>query len=335
MEVHHRIWAISVLLVATLSLGAIGPALAQHEPPRLGLTPIGVDGQFFDLRLNPGHSMKLQVELASFGQDAVRARTYAADAYSLINGGFGAKLFGEPPSGATRWLHYSAREVTLAAHHAVVIDFSVTVSAGTPPGDYIAAVVAENAEPYRGDAGPVTLDQVDRVALAVAIDVPGLRAPALEIGAVGHKAAAGTSFITFEVANSGNVHLKPLGEFTLRDAARKELVRAPAVMDSVYAGSKTLFEAPLAKPLTPGDYCAELSLKDLETGASDATRCLLFTVKPPPASAHVEKQTSRVPILQPAVDRIAQHPFPAALIAAAMLVIVWLLWRRRRRRCRD
>ncbi len=49
-------------------------------------------------------------------------------------------------------------------------------------------------------------------------------------------------------------------------------------MDSVYAGTQTLLQAPLADALTPGDYCAELSLVDEETEVGDATECLAFTV---------------------------------------------------------
>ncbi len=326
----------SLLVAATLALGTATPALAEHEPPRLGLTPIGHDGQFFDLTLRPGDVAELQVEIANFGHDEVQARTYAADAYSIINGGFGAELFGEPLSGTSLWLDYPDREIALGPDDALVIEFSLTVPAVTAPGEYIAAVVAENVDPYRDDAGSVTLDQVNRVAIAVAIDVVGPRTPALEIGAVAHKAAAETSFVTFEIVNPGNAHLKPMGEFTLRDGANAVLAAAPAVMDSVYAGSETLFETPLAAVLTPGDYCAELTLTDEKTGVTDATQCLPFTVEPMPTPVGGEGQGSeQIPIVQPAIDAVTANPFPAGLIAAAVLVFVgglWLLWRRRRRR---
>ncbi|MBA3434932.1 MAG: hypothetical protein H0W60_04545 [Chloroflexi bacterium] len=50
-------------------------------------------------------------------------------------------------------------------------------------------------EPYSGgDQGGVAIEQVIRTVVAVAIDVPGPRRPALEIGEVGHKEAAGMSF---------------------------------------------------------------------------------------------------------------------------------------------
>ena len=339
MMINVRRWTGSLLVAAALALGTVTPALAEHEPPRLGLTPIGHDGQFFDLTLRPGDVAELQVEVANFGHDEVQARTYAADAYSIINGGFGAELFGEPLSGTSLWLDYPDREIALGPDDALVIEFSLTVPAVTAPGEYIAAVVAENVDPYRGDAGSVTLDQVNRVAIAVAIDVVGPRAPALEIGAVAHKAAAGTSFVTFEIVNPGNAHLKPMGEFTLRDGANAVLATAPAVMDSVYAGSETLFETPLADVLTPGDYCAELTLTDEKTGATDATECMRFTAEPPPPAVTGGEGggegAQTIPILSPAIDAANGNPLVAGLIAAvalAVLWVVWLLWWRRRGR---
>ncbi|MEO5986309.1 MAG: hypothetical protein ABIW50_07420, partial [Candidatus Limnocylindria bacterium] len=264
---------VSLLLAVALVLGVAAPTLAEHEPARLGLAPIGQDGQFFDLTLRPGERADLQVEVASFDHEDVLARTYAADVYSIINGGFGAELAGEFPSGATHWVDYPAREVVLRPNEALIVEFSVTVPSGTPPGDYIAALVTENADPYLGNPGSVAAEQVNRVALAIAIDVPGPRTAGMEIGAVGYKGADAGSFVTFEVANTGNVHLKPSGEFILRDAVGTQLAAAPALMDSVYAGVETLFEAPLAEALEPGAYCAELSLRD-ETGAADSTACL-------------------------------------------------------------
>lgn len=327
---------IGPLVVVALGLATAAPVLADHEPPRLGLTPIGEGGPFFDRTAEPGEAIELQVEFANFGHDAVLARTFAADAYSIINGGFGAELFGEPASDTTRWLEYVTDEVMLEPQAAKIIDFSVTVPADTAPGEYITALVAENVEPYVGSEGTgVAVEQVNRTVVAVAINVPGPRQPALEIGAAGHKAAAGSSFVTFEVSNPGNVHLKPSGEFLLREAGGGELATAPAVMDSVYADSNTLFEAPLTAALKAGDYCAELSLTDVETGVTDSTECLPFTVQPSPSEAPAPGSGSTtIPVIQPAIDAVTGNPLPA-LGAAVLLAILgagWFLWRRRRRR---
>lgn len=318
--------SVSLALVACLTLAA--PALANHEPPRLGLTPIGQSGQFFSLTLEPGQSRQLQVEVANFGHGELLARTYAADAYTIINGGFAAELFGEAGSGTTRWLDYTTQELTLGPGEGLIVDFRVAVPAATPPGEYIAALVAENVQPYLApDQGGVALEQVNRTVVAVAIDVPGPRDPALEIGAIGHKAAAGISFVTFGVVNTGNVHLKPIGEFSLRNADGVQIASAEPAMDSVYAGTETLLEAALGEALVPGDYCAELSLADGETGVSAATECLPFTVAAPVVVQDGTGDGSQtIPVLQPAFDAVSDNRLPAALAALAALVLLAALY---------
>jgi len=267
----------ALALLAVTLLASAPPAAAEGQAPRLGLTPAGQAAAYFDLTLVPGEQRHLEVEAANFGDEAVLARTYAADVYSIVNGGFGADLYGEDATGTTSWLTYATQQITLGPREALIVSVAVTVPGGTPPGQYIAALVIENVEPQRG-TGPVALDQVNRNAIAVAIDVPGPRQPTLMIGAVGHKSVAGHSIVTFEVDNPGSVHLKPTGAVRLLDAGRSEIASARVVMDSVYASTGTLLEVPLADPLLPGDYCAELSLTDPATGAHDATGCMAFSV---------------------------------------------------------
>ena len=281
MSCQFRIRSIARPVIAAVLMwaGTVGPATAAHEPARLGLTPVDHDGTYFSLTMEPGETRRLQVEAANFGHSQIVARTYAADAYSIVNGGFGADLFGERPTGTTRWLTYPAREVTLAPEDALLIDFEVAIPADAQPGGYITAVVIENAEPVRG-SGSIAVDQVNRSAIAVAIEIPGQERAALSIGSVHHEEVAGSSVVSFEVINPGNRHLRPAGDFVLRDGDGAGLATHPVEMDSVYAGTTTTLEAPAIESLVEGNYCAQLTLADSETGAHDATECLPFTVAP-------------------------------------------------------
>jgi hypothetical protein len=282
MERRVRSTLARAALLATIWLVAI-PVAAAADEPRLGLTPIGQPGTYFDLTLEPGEDRDVAVEAANFGLERTRARTYVADVYSIVNGGFGAELHGEGANGPTTWLSYPTQDITLEPQQALTVPFVVSVPLGTPPGEYITALVIESRDSV-STTGPLALKQINRSAIAVAIDVPGLRRPILTIGNARHKTVGGHSILVFEVENTGNVHLWPAGGFVLRGAGGSRLVARSVVMDALYASTRTTLEAPLEAALQPGAYCAELSLTDAATGAHDATDCLSFFVGPAPSS---------------------------------------------------
>ena len=320
----------SLLAATSLGLVAVGPVSADHEPARLGLTPVGRDATFFELTMRPGDSAQLQVEAANFGHEEADARTYAADVYSIVNGGFGADLFGERPAGTTLWVSYPTQELTLGPEDAVVIDFEVSVPEATEPGEYITALVIENAEPVVGSGG-IAFDQVNRSAIAIAITVPGPQRPGLEIGELRHQEVAGISVITFEVANTGNVHLHPSGDFVLRRGADAEVASSPVTMGTVYAGTSTLLEAPVGELLPSGGYCAELRLTDQLTGASARTECLAFEIAAP-VDEGPQAGGPLPEIAGPVVAAFRDSPLiviPVLLLAAAGAVFL-VIWRRRR-----
>ena len=165
----------------------------------------------------------------------------------------------------------------------------------------------------------------------MAIDVPGPRAPHLEIGEAGHHIAGTQSVITFGVNNPGNVHVKPAGDFVVFDSSGREVAAGPAVMDSVYARTDTLLEATLPALMPEGDYCAALRLIDDETGASDESKCLAFTVGPAPLQV-ANPASGPVPAWLPSTDamRAAARPILIGLVLV-LSMLGFLLIRRRRR----
>lgn len=273
---HRPILAFTLALGLALATTA-GGALATESPIRLGIRPIGHAGTYFDLTLRPGERRTLQVELGNFGTQPVEVRTYAADVYSIVNGGLGAELHGERASGTTKWLDYAPQRLELPAGRGVVRDFVVEVPARARPGEYITSLVVQNAEPTAAGSSP-TINQVNRVVIAVAITVPGPRRPALEIEGARHEVVNGISVVAFSVANPGNVHLRPEGEFALSAADGRILSRAELAMDTIYASTETVLEVPLANPLGPGAYCATLTLRDRDDRAGAAEECSTLVV---------------------------------------------------------
>lgn len=277
LAVIRIVFSVTVVIAA---LATYGNAHAQtpSEQIRLGIAPVNVQGNFFDLTIEPGETRQLVVELSNHGTTTVSARTFAADAYTIHGGGFGAKLDGEPISGTTRWIDYPTSTLDLDPAKSIVRTFTIGVPKDAQPGQYITSLVIQNAVPIAGDGDGVSLNQVNRQAIAVNITVPGSTTPGLTIGAVAHHVAGVASVVSFNVRNTGDVHLKPSGEFVLRDDGGVEITRYPVVMDSFYAGMETQVEVPFGVHLDEGTYIATLTLSDDQYGINATSGELTLVV---------------------------------------------------------
>lgn len=336
------------LPVALLALVVGVAPISAAEPLKLGLTPVGVAGSNFSLTMQPGESRDLSVQLVNHGSDSVIARTFAADGYSMVNGGLAVRLDGEPTGGTTGWLTYSKEDLELTPGVAIQRPFTIAVPDGTAPGEYVTSIVLQNVEPTSGDAsgqGGVMLKQIIRQVVAVSIDVPGPRTPALELGPISHQDVARRSMFLVAVQNLGNVRLAPVGEFWLWDSTGAEVTRFPIVMDTVYAHTDTHAEIPFAERLKPGAYTAELRLSDASGVAATSGRLLLTVpdaVAPTPPSSAPDAVPSRAQTVQPPVAPVVEadpgNPWMMATIAfgagmGLMLAaggIIFVVYRRRR-----
>lgn len=268
------------LLVAVLALVAPGAAHAQDPPIKLALLPIDQPGSYFDLAMRPGQTRGFEVEISNPGDKTIEARTYVADVYTIINGGFGARLRGQPQTGMTRWLDYATEVVGLGGGERDRRAFAVAVPTDAEPGEYITSIVLENDKPIPG-SGSVTVEQIVRQAVGVVVTVPGKRAPALGIGEATHKVVAGKSIVSAAVQNSGNVRLKPLIELTLLDATGATVSHARIQMDTFYAHTETFVEVALDALLVPGDYVLRVTTPATE-GLKTETKEIPLVVDAPP-----------------------------------------------------
>jgi hypothetical protein len=324
------------LLLLSLLLGILAapPAtLASDGGFKLALSPVGQAGAYFDLTMRPGEIARLQVDISNDGTASVGARTYATDVFTIINGGYGGRLRDTPQTGMTAWLEYATTVLDLQPGQRARRSLTVTVPVDIGPGEYMSSLIVENDAPVRGEGG-VAFDQFVRQAVAVAVTVPGVRTPALRIGEASHQVVAGKSIVSVAVENSGNVRLKPLVEFTLRDATGAQVSRASLQMDTFYARTDTFVAVSLAALLLPGTYTVQISLDDQTQHVRVGAESITFVVV---AAATSATPDGAVPRLTEVIQGggIGDSPFPAmAAIGGTMLlglVCLALLARRRRR----
>jgi hypothetical protein len=274
--------ALALASASLLAFAATGAAFAQVAAFKLILAPVGQAGPYFDLALAPGQTVHLDVALGNDGTAGVAALTYATDVFTITNGGYGGRLRDAPQTGATTWLTYPTAVLDLPPGRHVTRALTVSVPADATPGEYISSLVVENDTSVHTD-GAIGFDQVVRQAIAVAITVPGARLPELGLGEAHHEIVAGRSVVTVAVHNTGNVRLRPMVAFRLRDASGTEISRSAFQMDTFFARTDTLVSVSLATLLPPGSYTIDLTLTDATQDVS-ATGAIPLTVGAPTPS---------------------------------------------------
>jgi hypothetical protein len=317
---------------APASRAAASVARSDVQPVQLSLKAVGQSSPYFSLTLTPGQTVSLEVELGNHAARSMSVRTYAADAYSIVNGGFGVKGRDSRPTGTTGWVSYPTKVLELPAGEASIRTFSVTVPAGTMPGQYLAGLVLENDVPVKG-SGSVALDQLVRQALAISIQVPGPLNPAFRLDSASHHFVAGHSVVGERVANSGNAHLRPSGRVIIRDSSGRTVSEAPIAMGSLYSHDTTEVRSTLAGLLQPGEYTATVTLTDPETKTTATGKDLPFTViTSSTATSQGARQGELPQILQTdGTSAVLYIAIAALAVALAGTVTVLIVWRRRAR----
>ena len=244
----------AVVGVSSLALTCVSPALALGESTavELALLPVGQATSYFDLVMQPGETRSLEVEISNNGDGEVTARTYAADVYTIINGGFGGRLRDEPATGAARSFDFQSDLLELAAGERSYRSFGLTVPLDSGPGEYIASLVLGNEQPLEM-VGMVGAEQVVHQAVGVLVTVPGERSPRLEM--------VGPAMLWWPAGRSCRWRSRTAA--TSAPAARgpdmltvtaTQVSTASVQMDSFYAATDTFVEVPLAALLLPGEY---------------------------------------------------------------------------------
>ena len=263
---------LTVLLLAAPARAQQGvPATPAATPesagPEIVIQPEGgVDGDYFTLEAEPGSSHELTVILGNADDEPLSLRTFVNDPIPVTNGGFALADEDVTPSGTATWIDYPAETFDFAPGDGVERTFSVNVPAEAEPGQYVAGLALQTAEPMAVE-GSDLFDQVIRKVVAVFIIVPGPEHPAFLLGEPAAVSGVTSRRIEIPVVNEGNVLVKPQGELTLVGVGGETVATVPVTMGSVYAGTTAPLSLPLPPGLAEGAYTVHVSLADSATGA--------------------------------------------------------------------
>jgi hypothetical protein len=278
------------------------PAPTTDTGPRFVIRPAdGVDGDYFTLEAEAGTTNELVVVLGNADDEDLVLRTYVNDAVPMTNGGFSIADEESAPTGTATWIDYPAETFTFKPGEGVERTFTVTIPEDAEPGQYIAGLALQTAEPLEVE-GTSMFNQIIRKSIAVFIIVPGPEEPSFELGEPALVTDGAISRIEIPLANTGNVLVKPQGELTLANADGDVVLSAPIIMGSVYAGTTVPLVVGLTADLPEGDYTLAVDLNDEATGASDTIDDFTLTLSAASTAAAQFSMTADV-VLSP--DNVA------------------------------
>ena len=259
-----------------------GTAEASSSIPKFTIKPVGdhPEGYFADVPANPGDVITLEVAVTNIGTVPADLVTFNVNANSAVNGGFVTGTQTDEPTGSNAWVEYPLQEFVLQPGEQAVFPVVITVPTDALPGQYISGIMAQTRETVAVE-GTSTIDQRIGAALTVGLLLPGDLTHAFELGEPVTESRESTIDLWIPIANTGNYLVRPEGSLSLVDGEGTEILAAPIVLKSIYAGNATSIQVSLPPQTPPGGYTLSLTLTDPASGVSASIDAAVVTVTEP------------------------------------------------------
>lgn len=269
--------ALTIVAGFLLTFLATQPAAAVDDG-NIGIRPSS-ESDFFHLTLAAGADIESTAVVSNYTSDSITLLTYPVDAAST-EGGFAMADQIAPREGVSAWIRLGVDNITVPPGTEMELPFTLSVPAGTAPGDYAGALIIqtppEEGDPTQlADGTTVRLDVVQRLGLRIYVNVPGTASRGLQTGDLAWERIGDDLVFSLEVTNTGNTNLKPSALLNLEGFPLSGTELAFAGSDELLTGSThtlhaTLQDAPLLL------WGAATATVTSEAGVSEAQSQVLY-----------------------------------------------------------
>lgn len=269
---------LGLLAVSAPAQGAQGgefslrPVRPANTPPR--------ERAYVVRTVRPGEAFNDRLEALNLTSRPLDLSVQAVDAAITPDGSFAP---GATRSAEGGWLSVTPDRVRVPPRGRAPVAVRVQVPRDAEPGDHIAAVVVQRADPPRGE-GNVTV--VQRVGVRFYLTVtnpdgsPGRRS--FELRSLRWTGEPRARTFEAEIANTGNLLVEPLGSITISRGGLQTSSDLP-VLGTVPPGVSRNLKISLPGTLEEGTYEARLSLRLVQGGPPQETT-ITFAAGPGEAS---------------------------------------------------
>jgi hypothetical protein len=200
--------------------------------------------------LTPGKVYADSVTVANYTSAPLDFHIYASDAVNTPGGGLSLRPRTTAQQDIGAWIHLPYSTLSVPAHGAIEVPFTIATPQQATPGDHVGGIVAEDIQGTTSKSGSAPVTVIQAVGVRVYGRVVGPAHPGLTLSqlSLSVRQSAATEFIssvgirvTFRVHNSGNTVLSPIATVLLTTpvgtAARKTFVVNEILPDSTLAYS--------------------------------------------------------------------------------------------------
>ncbi len=220
---NRRTSALTTTLLAALSmLACIAPAARAADNGAWSVFPTpngsGTSRLFFLPFLRSGHEYRDSVTVTNKTDQRLRFNLYAADATLTPQGTFSLRRRTDPKTGVAAWVQLPYQVIDLGPHSQLVGPFTIDPPRGSPSGDLLGGIVAEQTTGSYKQSGEVGVSVLQAVGVRIYARVDGPLRPALRVehlhvattrSAEGLAGGPVDVTVSFDVRNAGNVLLTP------------------------------------------------------------------------------------------------------------------------------
>ena len=221
--------AMAAAPAATASTAASASAVAASPSPSFTIVPTPPPGTtrppgYLSQVVSPRHAYRESFSVINYAATATRFWLYAADAYTIKDGGgFAVEGMSATPRDVGAWISPLPKVITVPARKQLNISFTITVPASAAPGEHAGGIVVEDMTPQLiRVSGQLQVRRYIQVFTRLYLTVPGRLSPDFALSGleVAHPqppfpvVTQRSGMIAYGVTNTGDVIISPTAELT-------------------------------------------------------------------------------------------------------------------------
>ena len=214
-ELAPRLAVLFSVAVAALILAPVGAATAIDNGT-LGIRPDS-ESDFFHLAVLPGEKIMSNAVISNHSTTPVTLLSYVVDGSTTTAGAFALQPEASPRLAVGLWSTVQS-QIIVPGKSSVTVPFTLTVPAGTLPGDYAGGLIIQSA-PIPGttstsNGAAVRIDVIQRQGARIYLTVPGHATLAQKLGILQWEKTGNSLVFTLPITNLGNSTLHPTAVLT-------------------------------------------------------------------------------------------------------------------------